>query len=55
MNNINVYYCIVPINDGYHYVCQNKNTQELYLCHKALDDNDEALIFHSIEKAKKMD
>ena len=39
MNNINVYYCIVPISDGYHYVCQNKNTQELYLCHKALDDN----------------
>lgn len=52
MNELNIYYCIVPTNDGYTYLCQDKNTSELYLYKKALGNNPEALIFSSEQAAE---
>ena len=53
MDEINVYYQIVPIGDGYNYVCQNKETGELYLRYKGSDKIAETLLFHSVAKAQK--
>ena len=47
MNKLNTYYHIVPTKDGFTYLCQNANTDELYLWRKASDTNPEALVFFS--------
>ena len=51
MENLNVYYHIVPIDDGYTVVCQDKNTGELYLYKKSNKRNPEVLIFSSEQAA----
>lgn len=52
MNELNIYYCVVPTNDGYTYLCQERDTGELYLYNKSLGDNPEALIFSSEQAAE---
>ena len=47
MDELNIYYHIVPIGDGYTYICQNKLTSELYRHSKTSDKNLEALVFSS--------
>ena len=46
------YYHIVPINDGYHYLCRNENGY--YLQHKAIDleNLQDALCFTTEEAAR---
>ena len=51
MNEFKFYYQIVPIGDGYHVVCQDKNTGKLYLHHKAEGSNPERLVFSSEQAA----
>lgn len=51
MSELNVYYHVVPTNDGCVYLCRNKNTSELYLWDKAFDKNSEALVFSSEQAA----
>ena len=52
MKKLNIYYHIVPINDGYTFLCQNRNTGELYLWKKVLDKNPDALFFSSKRAAE---
>lgn len=52
MNKLNIYYHIVPTNDGYTVLCQDKNTSELYLYKKTLGENPEVLIFSSEQAAE---
>ena len=51
MGKFNFYYQIVPIGNGFHVVCQEKNTGELYLHHKANGRNPERLVFSSEQAA----
>lgn len=52
MNELNIYYHVVPIGDGYTFLCQDKNTGELYLDKKSVNKNPEALIFSSGQAAE---
>ena len=52
MNKINNFYCIVPLNDGYNYICQNRDTLELYPHKKACATNFEKLVFSSEQEAQ---
>lgn len=52
MDKVNIYYSIVPINNGYTYLCQDQHTSELYLYEKALGENPEALVFSSEQAAE---
>ena len=52
MSELNIYYCIVPTDDGYTVVCQDKNTSELYLYKKSDAQNPETLIFSSEQAAE---
>ena len=47
MSELNVYYHIVPKDDGYTFLCRNKQTGELYLHKKSKGRNPESLIFAS--------
>lgn len=53
MNEFKIYYQIVPIDDGYTFLCQNKNTNELYLRQKSEGKSSESLIFSSRQAAEK--
>lgn len=52
MNELNIYYHVVPIGDGYTFLCQNKNTNELYLSKKSKGRNLDSLIFSSKQAAE---
>lgn len=52
MNELNIYFHIVPTYNGYTYLCQDKNTSELYLYKKASGNNPEALVFSSEQAAE---
>ena len=52
MNEFKVYYHVVPTDDGYTYLCQDKNTSEFYLHKKILGQNPEALVFSSEQAAE---
>lgn len=52
MNEFKIYYQIVPIDDGYTFLCQNKNTNELYLRRKDEGKSPESLIFSSLRAAE---
>jgi len=52
MKNFNIYYHIVPLDDGCVFLCQDRNTGELYRYKKADDWNPEALIFSSEQAAE---
>ena len=47
MDELNIYYHIVPTNDGCVYLCQDKYTGEYYLHSKTSDVNKESLVFSS--------
>lgn len=47
MEKFNIYYHVVPQNNGCVYLCQNKYTGDLYLHNKAADETPDALIFSS--------
>lgn len=53
MGSFKIYYRIVPVGDGYHFLSQNSETNEFYLFDKASDDynNPEILTFSSEQKA----
>ena len=44
---MNIYYHIVPVDDGYTFLCLNRNNGELYLSQKTTGSNPDALIFSS--------
>lgn len=52
MNEFKIYCHIVPTDDGYTYLCQDKNTSEFYLYKKILGHNPEALVFTSERAAE---
>ena len=52
MNELNIYYHIVPKDDGYTFLCRDKNTGKLYLSQKSRGRNPESLIFTSERTAK---
>ena len=52
MSKLNIYYHIVPKDDGYTFLCQDKNTSELYLHKKSAGRNPESLIFSSKQAAE---
>lgn len=52
MNELNIYYHIVPKDDGYTFLCQDANTSELYLSKKSAGRNPESLIFSSKQAAE---
>ena len=52
MNKLNIYYHVVPTNDGCVILCQDRNTSKLYLHNKAADKTPNELIFSSEQAAE---
>ena len=51
MSNLNIYYHIVPKNDGYTYLCRNNN--ELFLARKDAPAHSDELVFEDLTAAEK--
>jgi hypothetical protein len=51
MNDVTVFYEIVPKNDGSHYICRDENGN-YYLKHKAEDTTNHQLAFDTPETAQ---
>ena len=52
MDELNIYYHVVPTNDGCTFLCLDSHSKKLYLRNKSKGDDSDSLIFSSERAAE---